>query len=230
MESKSSFVSRVVNGLKAITKDDHISQRYILSIGVDKAKKIIGQKLSEMRLTKEDIIFTTIECVKMERITYKDCGVVEFKTCDKLVRSCKKIPELMYSRFGPVVLSMTSIDGSKTYTYRDINQYNRSKKLKYRRGGDYFYMKDGHVLIPDSKVELVDMTVLTLDDSEAYQLSACTDEKGCRPKMEHDFICPDRHLDTVVQDTINEIANFYRTSVADENPNMDSNQKSKTVV
>ena len=230
MESNSSFVSRVVNGLKAVTKDSHISQRYILSIGVDKAKKIIGQKLSEMRLTKEDGIFTPIDCVKMEKVNYKDCGVVEFRLCKNLVRSCRKLPDIMYSRFGPVFSYVMSIDGSKVYTYRDLNQYNRSQKLKYKKGGDYFYMKDGYLYIPDSKVELVDVSVLMLDPSDAYTLSNCTTEKGCTPKIDYNFICPDRHLDVVVQNTINEIANFYRTSVKDENPNLDSNQKTKTTV
>lgn len=230
MISNSEFISRVVGGLKAITKDAHVSYRYILSIGRAKAKKIIGQKLSDMRLNKDDSLITKIECVKMEKVSYKDCGIVEFKLCKNLMRSCCKVPELMYSTYGPAIYSISSVDGSKVYTYMTPNQYAREQKLKYRRPGNYYYIEDGYLYLPDSKVELLDISILTMDKSETYKLSNCTEEKGCTSKLDYDFICPDRHLDTVTMDTINEVANFYRTTPEDENPNMDTHQKTKTTI
>ncbi len=68
MITNGEFVSRVVNGLKALTKDSHISARYIAHIGKIKAKFLMGQKLDEMTLFKEDGLITTVPCFRFYKV------------------------------------------------------------------------------------------------------------------------------------------------------------------
>lgn len=234
MVTNAEVISRVANGLKALTKDSYISGQYIIGIAKTKAKFLMSQKWDEMTLNKEDNLITTIPCLRLKRIKSKDCGIVEFKLCDKLMKSCEKLPELLSGKNGPSVLSVLSIDGSISYRYITPRLYSDLKRRKYRKGGHgYFYIKDGYLYIPDSLNELVDMEVILLDKDEADVVSECIDsddiESGCKSKLDAEFVCPDRFLDLVIKDTIQEIGNFYRTSVEDENPNLDENQKTKTV-
>lgn len=230
MITNAEFVSRVVNGLKALSKDTHISARYIAHIGKVKAKFLMSQKLDEMTLFKEDGIISSVPCFRLKRIKSKDCGIVEFNLCDNIMKSCEKIPEGLFGKNGSSIISILNVDGSKEYNYITPRKYADLKKRKYRsKNSGYYYIQDGYLFLPDSKNELVDITMILLDKDEAEAVSECSNKVNCKSKLESEFVCPDRFLDLVVRDTIQEIGNFYRSSVADENPNMDVNQKTKTV-
>lgn len=230
MVTNGEIISRISNGLRAISKDAQISGRYIIGIAKTKAKFLMAQKLDDGSLFKEDSIITTITCFPMKRIKSKDCGIVEFRLCDHIMKSCHEIPEGIFGKNGMSILSVINIDGSNIYRYITPRIYSDLKKRKYRTGkARYFYIKDGYLYLPDSDNELVDIEMITLDKDEAENVSECSDSKGrCTSKLDSEFVCPDKLLDVVIRDTIQEIATFYRTSQPDENPNMDEYQKTKT--
>lgn len=237
MISNKEFVSRVVNGGRFLSKDAHISWRYVLSIGRTKAKFLLTQKLDELTLSREEGIKTYIECLPMKRITSKDCGIVEFKLCEKLMRSCDKLPEGLFGKVGSGILRVSTIDGENNYDFITPTQYSRKgdrKRMYKRSGSKYFYIKNGYLYLPGSNAHAVDIDMIATDKAEAAKLSTCGGTanqtitgSGCG-NWGIDFVCPDRFLDLVVQETINEVANFYRTSVPDENPNLDAHEKTKT--
>lgn len=234
MATNGEIISRIANGLKALSKDSHISGRYIINIAKTKAKFLMSQKWDEMSLNKEDDLIKSVPCFRLKRIKSKDCGIVEFRLCDKLMKSCEKLPEVLSGKKGPSILSVMSIDGSLTYRYITPRQYSDIKRRKYKSGSQgYFYIKDEYLYLPDSLNEIVDLELITTDKDEADCVSECTEsgdiETGCKSKLESEFVCPDRFLDLVIKDTIQEIATFYRTSQEDENPNLDEYQKTKTV-
>jgi hypothetical protein len=232
MVTNSEFVSRVVNGMKALTKDAHISARYIAHIGKVKAKLYMSQKLDEMTLFKEDSVISSVNCFKLEKIKTKDCGIVEFKLCDNIMKSCEKLPEGLFGKNGSSIISVMSIDGSKVYRYITPRKFVDIRKRKYRRKDSWFYyVQDEFLFLPDSNNELVDLTMIVVDKDAIEAVSSCSDnyqKPSCKSKLDSEFVCPDRFLDLVVSATIQEVGTFYRTSVADENPNLDENQKTKT--
>lgn len=225
------FVSRVVNGIKAISKDAHISKRYILGIGKAKAKFLMSQKLDELSLFKEDQIISTVNCFRLTKQDIVSCDIVEFRRCKNLMKSVKKIPETIFGKVGAGILSVTNIDGTKLYTYSTPNAIINKSKRRYsdKVNQDFFYIRDGYLYLPDSTTELVNMTIFALDEAEVEEVSECKQCEGCTSAWDSKFICPDRFIDLVLRETVQEVASVYRTSVADENPNMDENQKSQTV-
>ena len=232
MATNGEVVSRVVTGERAVTKDGAMRWRYVLSILRTKAKFLMSQKLDELSLNKEEGIKTKIECFPMERIKSRDCGIVEFKLCNRVMISCNKLPETIYGKSGTGILRVTNIDESKEYKYVTDKEYARLRKRKYRnKTARYFTIKDDRLLCPESNAELLDIELIAIDKDEAEQTSSCAPkESGCRNAWESDFVCPDRFLDLIVQDTISEVANYYRTGQPDENPNMDEHQKTQTTV
>jgi hypothetical protein len=233
MVTNSEFVSRVVNGLKALSKDTHISARYIAHIGKVKSKLYMSQKLDDMSLFKEDGIISSVNCFKLERVKSKDCGIVEFTLCDNVMKSCKKLPEGLFGKNGASIISVMSIDGGKIYRYITPRKYVDINKRKYRRKDSWFYyVQDDFLFLPDSNNELVDLTMIVVDKDAIEEVSTCSNQNNkpsCKSKLDSEFVCPDRILDLVVGATIQEVGTLYRTSVADENPNLDENQKTKTV-
>lgn len=232
MITNAEFVSRVVNNIRATSKDSHISRRFILNIGRTKAKFLMSQKLDEMSMFREEGLITTIDCFRLSQIDSKSCSIFEFNLCDNLMRSVNKLPEGLFGKNGAGVVSVMSIDGGHEYHYISPQRYSLLKKRKYSRDNSrYYYIKDGYLYLPNSTTELVEIRMFVLDQSEAQSVCDCIGEEGnkCKSVWDNNFICPDRFLDLVLRDTLQEVASIYRATPPDENPNMDENQKSKTV-
>lgn len=223
------FVARVVNGLRALNKDEHISKRYILKIGQNKSKFYISQKLLDKTLFRESNLFRTIDCFRLTEEETIKCGIHEFMRCDSLMKSKKKIPGLIYSRLGASIISITSLNGDTEYLPISLKGYVNSrnrpnvKKLNIK----YYYVQDNILYLPDSTTEYVTITYIPFDESEVDSVSECGGESShdpCKSIWDYNFKVPDKLSEQVVTETIQEVS-MVRKIAADELPNLDSNQK-----
>lgn len=225
------FVSRVVNGLRALNKDDHISRRYILRIGQNKSKFYISQKLLDKSLFREDNLFRYLNCFKLTNEDRIKCGIYEFARCESLMKSFKKIPGLVYSRYGASIISITSIDGMTRFVPTTLSNYSlfkdRQNSDKFKGLTQFFYIKDGYLYLPDSEIEMVNIVYIPFDESEVDKASECSDGSSCKSIWDMEFVVPDKLSEQVITETINEVFTS-RKVVVDENPNLDTNIKSST--
>jgi hypothetical protein len=229
MITNGEFVSRILQNLRAITKDGHISKRFILNIGRVKASFLMAQKLDELTLFKEDGIITSVPCFRLESVEVKTCEIFDFRLCSNVMKSVNKIPPGIFGKNGSGIISVMNVDETEPYHYITPQAFTELRKRKYTRDTTRYYtIKDGHIFLPNSRNELLELRMVTTDKKLAEEVSDCV-EDCCKPIMDYEFICPDRFIDLVVKDTLQEVGTFYRTSIPDENPNMDENQKSKTV-
>lgn len=225
------FVSRVINGLRALNKDDHTSRRYILGIGQDKAKFYISQKLLDKSLFKEDNLFRYLNCFKFRELDTIKCGIYEFARCESLMKSEKKIPALVYSRYGASILSITSIDGLTKFTPTTLSNYglfkDRKDSDKFKGKTKFYYVKDGYIYLPDSEIEMVNVVYIPFDESGVDKASECNEQDTCKSVWDHEFMAPDKISEQIITETINEVSQSKRFQV-DENPNLDVHQKTST--
>lgn len=226
MRTNGEFVSKIQNDLKANTKDGRISKRYILHVGKTKAAFLMAQKWDELTMFKEDKIITEIPCFEFEHIDAKYCDIFEFKLCNNLMKSKCKVPETISAKNGIGIVRAFNVDESQNYTYITPQRFQAISKRKYVvKDTRYFYIKDGYMYLPNSTNELLDISVITLDKQAAEKVSSCGYKDDCKSVWDYEFVCPDRFYDLVVRDTIQEIANVWRTSIPDENPNLNENEK-----
>jgi len=216
--NNSEFVSRVINGLKSLGKDNRISRRYILKTGQEKAKFLISQKLNDRSLYREANVFRTLKCFEMERIDVVSCPIIEFKTCSTIMRSKKKLPELIYSKYGSSIKSVTSLDGEIEINSTTPAQHRLDKKrLGYKDKAEY-YDKEGSLYIINKEIFAVDVELIPTDLYDLDQCSECR-EKNCKSAWDYEFVCSDKLLESVVQETIKEVS-ISKQVQADQNPNL----------
>lgn len=225
--TNSEFVSRIINNLNSLNKDSRIPRRFILRVGRDTASFYISQKLRDMSFRREANITSSIECFEMKPDQVKRCDIVEFRKCDKVMKSKNKLPKLIYSRLGASLQSVTTIDSEKEFKFVTPSQYIRNKKRKGESNYIYYTLKDNYLYILDSEIERLDLNLITLQTEMLDTLSGCLDE-GCKSGWDYEFIVPDKLLKLIVDETTAVVANRLQIP-EDENPNMDSNLKSKTV-
>lgn len=226
MISNADFVSRVVNDGRFLTKDEYISKRHILKIGRQKVITFISQKLLDRTLYREENLFKYVDCVEMEKVDVVNCPLIEFKTCKKLYRSKKRIEGLIYSRYGSSLVSVTSLDNSVTYDPATSSSANNRAKRMFGSSVNVYYIRDGYLYIPD-EIETLNIVLISLNDKETEELSSCNNCDVCKSVWDYNFICPDKLLEPVIMQATQEIVGVYKNHVVDENPNMNSNEKSK---
>lgn len=216
--NNSNLVSRIQSLLKGTSKDGRISRRLILKTAESKAKFLISQKLNDRSLYREQNLYQTISCIELIDQDIIRCPIIEFKSCRSLRRSKLKLPELIHSKYGSSLKEVTSIDGQYSFEPITPAQYRLNKKRTLKTKTDYFYVQDGYLYLPDSEVEMVDIIVLTTDLYELEQCSSCSENK-CKSAWDFEFICPDKLLEVVIQETIKELS-LNKQIREDVNPNL----------
>lgn len=216
------ITSRVINTFKALSKDTRLSRRYVLKTLQDKSKFYISQKLADKSLFREMNLYKALDCFEMEKIDVYKCDIIEFRSCKQLMKSKKKLPDLIFSKYGSSVLEVTSLDGE--YLFKPITsaQYRMNKQ---RAGNNidnqFFYIKDNYLYIPDSEVKVVSLSLITLELYDLEQCSSCSQDK-CKSAWNFEFIVPDKLLEVVISETLKEIS-INRQIQEDQNPNLQDN-------
>lgn len=218
-------VDRIQNSLNSVSKDTFIPRRFILSIFKSKLNFLMAQKFHDKSLFRETNLFKWIECVSMEEIDTVKCGKIELQKCNTTMKSVKKLPEMIWTRYGSTLLMVTNIDGSKEYQVISHSYYN---SLRKRRGFDKFKGKyailypDNHLYIPDSTVSIVNVLLYSLDE-KCNDLSDC-EENNCNSYWDFEVEVSDKVYEAAISETFKEV--FTRLQIPkDELPNGDSNQK-----
>ena len=219
------LVSKVKNGLNSIGKDDRVSSRYILNVARTTSEFFISQKMTDRSLYREDNLYSVIDCFKLEKIDVTRCDIIEFRNANSIMKSTKKLPKLLYSKYGNSLKEVTTIDGEKDFKSTTPRQWRREKDMNVKQYEIMFYVKDGYLYLLDTEVESVNLYLLTLETEKIPEASG---KKDCKSLWEFEFIYPSKLIKNIIDETVREVAN--RKSVPqDTNPNLDPNQKGKTV-
>lgn len=229
MITNGEFVSRVVNDINALSKDVHVSKRWILSIGRTKAESYVVQRWDDGSMIEDGNLLTCVDCVRMIEVDKIDCCDAIFSLCGFLMRSEHRLPGIVFSTFGPLITKVSNVDNTIFYKYSNLEAYRNRVKRRYAdKGPKYFYIHDGYLYIPDEHIELVNVCYFTMKRREALRISACKPGDECISEWDYDFIYPVKLIEYIVQETVKEVMNKVQIPT-DENPNMDSNQKSQIV-
>lgn len=224
------FVSRFINGVNALNMDSHISRRYIMSIGRQKAESYTAQKWEDKTILKESNLFSYIDCIEMESMDKISCECLglEWPRCSILMKSKKRIPGLITSKYGASILNVTNVGRDIRFKGSDVNSIIRNAKRSFSFVGQkMYYEQDGYIFITDYEIELVSATVLSVKKDEVVDVFGCNKKNECKSFWDYDFVCPQKLQEAVCQETLNELFQGPVRIPVDENPDQDSNIKSK---
>lgn len=226
--TKGEFVSSLINEIKALTKDTWISRRQVLSVGLSKARMLLAQRIDEFKLRNSFDLVSTISCFEMEEVDSIECQQVSLRSCKILYKSVKKLPEVIYGRNTFSIFSVSSVDEDISFIMKTPERIKNTKDLKYRRKSEdfYYFIENGHLYIT-AEIEAVKIRLIALNQEEVEDCE-CNREENCKSAWEMDFPITDLLLDSVRTQTLQELLSTFVQIPKDENPNMDSNQKTAT--
>lgn len=222
------IVSRITNGGRLLSKDSALSKRYILHIAEKSAEFLISHKLRDKSLFRESNLYSSISCFDLEPKDVYSCGVIEFKSCNKLMRSKKKLADIVSSRYGGAVREVTPIDFMSDEEFRPSTpaQFKRDRRRSNKHDDtQHYYLKDGYLYIPESDIRKVALEALVVNTFKLSDLDSAF-QKDCRSAWDYEFKCPSKLLNPLIN-MVREELGLPLQIPEDENPNMDSNIKSR---
>ena len=228
MATNREIVSQVENQYKLINKDTYLNKRLALFTAQSIAESYLAKKARDKSLHRYSSLYKTIPCVEMESIESVSCDIIEFRLCDNLMRSVKKLPRLVESRYGGSIKSVTNISDSVSFSPSTLSEYQRNTKRQgFNQSIKTFYIKDDYLYLPNTEVERVNLYVLAIDQYDLNEICECSKEE-CKSVWDYEFIITSDLLQQVIRETAQTMAVTVQVP-EDENPNMDSNIKSQTV-
>lgn len=219
------IVSLINQSFNTVNKDMFIPRRFILSTFKNIAKSLVAIQADRKQLYRLSKMFTVLNCVELKSVDIISCPIVEFRTCRSLMKTKKPLPDMIETKIGPVIILVQNLDGTKIFYQKSALEMSNQNK---RRGaekfeGGYYYVINNDIYIPDSEIEVVKITLLTLDDNT--ECDSCS-EGQCKSYWDKELIIPDKLLMVAIQQTIQQISMRFQIP-KDENPDLDSNIKSQ---
>lgn len=217
------FAETVLQSLNQLDRDRYLSKRYIISVGKEIMRGLLSQKLGDRTLYREDNIYSYVDCFELERIDTIVCPIVEFKTCNIVMKSKKPLPELIFSKYGAAIRSVMNLDNSEEIGKTSLKDYIRNKKRQgYKKTAKYHTDKYNYLYIVDSEIEAVAVEVLTLSSKQVEQ-SICGSFDNCKSSLEYEMVGSDKLETAVMQQTLSQIMGTFLQITPDENPDKNKN-------
>lgn len=220
---KGKAVATVANRFRAVGMDRRLSRRYILSEIEDASKVLIEQKVNDGTLQVTSL-YQPINCVEMIQVDPITCPELELRSCKIVMRTKEKLPIPLYSRFGPMIKEVTTVDRGKVFERVTYQKYRRLKNLSrgYKKNKLFYIFSEGYIYIMDTEVYKINLEIATFDDETVSQLNSC-ESNECESGWDKELMIPE-YLVATVNNMAAQAVSINRQIPIDDKPNMKENE------
>lgn len=197
-------VSRLRNTVKAVKEDVFMTDRYIYSVILKYAKLLIRRQDNENKIFKVQSLFKTLPCVELIEVDKVEACCEGITSGCTIMRSKYKLPQVLEGAFGPIIRTVSSIDGSQIVyrTYPTIyTRLTKTSGFKYNKS-KYYWFINGYLYIPNAPWESVSVTALFEDNVSLY---TCGSEDDCTLAQDREMPVPDYLFAEIEQYALKEI-------------------------
>ncbi|HEY4062329.1 MAG TPA: hypothetical protein VGM30_10535 [Puia sp.] len=190
MRTIGEVVSRVKNLMKGVKQDAFLTDRFVFALLLKHAKFLMRRQDSQNKVMKFNPVFQTLDFVELEEIDKVQAKCVGLSSNCTIKRTREKLPTFMEGYWGPLIRSVTSLDGSEefmpTYPTTFIN-ISRQKNFRYNTTRYYWFL-GGYLFFPNLEWDAIRIEGVFEDDISSYN---CDCEDDCIPKQDQQFNVPD---------------------------------------
>lgn len=196
-------ISAVLEGVNRSTDDFPVSRRFVYRELINSRSELIKQELNKRRLI-NDTSAQTLDCIVLERVDASTCS--DCPTGIYILKSDRKIPELIESDFGPAIINFYLGNGTavsplsfEDWQARKTRRNQLPGHFGYAFRNQRLFVLDyddvdelrgslvGHFVRPEEIIALN-------KDSED-----CPASMKCKPIGDYDFYCPGHIVRRVIE-------------------------------
>ena len=229
MSTKRAIIGVLRDKLKERNADSTYTNQFLYAVLSEHAKWLIRREVSAGRIYSNNSLFQTLSCLDViETSTVEECCPV--KTNCKIFRTKNKLPEMWIDTDGPIVSSVTSVDGSTDFFYTTAIGWSSKKKDPYQRMSNmkYSFFADNYIWFPEHNPHKINVTGFFVDDISNIK-SLCEDceneDKPCTKFLDAKFQIPGWLEAELLEKAVQSIAGVTKRLQEDEDINKNPTRK-----
>jgi hypothetical protein len=184
-----SVLSRIRTQVKAFRQDALLTDRVIYSFVIKHAKWLMKREDTRSKLLSFTSVVQTLDFVELVEVDKVEAQCTGIKSHCTIKRTKDKIPIFLQGYWGPLIRSVSSLDGSErlqpilpsTYVYSS-----KSKNSKYNKTKYFWYLND-YLYFPNLEWDAVKIEGLFEDDISKW---TC-EQDSCVQRQDMSFNVPD---------------------------------------
>lgn len=190
MTTISDVVSRVRNVVKGSKQDPFLTDRYLYSLILKYAAVYMRRQDSTNKLMKFNSVFQTLPFVELIEVDKVEAHCTGIKTGVTIKRTAHKLPNFMQGYWGPLIRTVSSIDGSIELQPTQPGTYTSMTKtstFKYNTV-KYYWFLNGYLYMPNIDWDAVLVEGVFEQDITKWN---CDPADDCTVRHQQQFAVPD---------------------------------------
>jgi hypothetical protein len=168
-------VSRVRNALKAVKEDPFLTDRTIYFALTKYGQSLLKREDNQFRLMKISSIFKVLPYVELIDVDKVEAGCIGIYSGCYFKRSKDKLPTIFDGAMGPIIRTVSSIDGTIEMFRTDPGTWvsiTKSTTFKYNKR-PYFWYLNGYLYVPNVEWDAIRVEAVFQDAVESCDSDAC---------------------------------------------------------
>jgi hypothetical protein len=198
-------ISRVRNTLKAVKEDPFLTDRSIYYSILKYGRTLLKREDNQNRLMRISSLFTVLPFVELISVDKIEAGCTGVYSGCYFKRTKDKLPDVFEGMFGPLLRSVTSIDGSIELFRTEPGTFvsiSKSTNFKYNKK-HYFWYANGYLYLPNVEWEAI--RVEGIFEGDQADFLCPTDENQCKIKQEMQLPFPEYLFSEIEQFVLQEL-------------------------
>ena len=214
-------ISRVRNTLKAVKEDAFLTDRTIYFSLLKYAQALIKREDNQFRLMKISSIFSVLPYIELIDVDKVEAGCIGVYSGCYFKRSKDKLPTILDGMFGPIIRTVSSIDGSIEMFRTDPGTWvsiTKTTTFKYNRR-PYFWFLNGYIYCPNIDWDAIRVEAIFEGDKAAF---LCEDAgEQCEIRQDQPLPVPEYLFAEIEQFVLKELTMIMQapTDGADDSQN-----------
>lgn len=199
-------VSRVRNVLKGVKEDPFLTDRTIYYSILKYAKALIKREDNQFRLMKMSSIFQVLPYIELIDVDKVEAGCVGVYSGCYFKRSKEKVPSILNGMFGPIIRTVSSIDGTiELYRTEPGTWVSMTKTTTFKYNKNiYFWYLNGYLYVPNADWDAIRMEAIFEGTAETC------DTDQCLIRQDQDMAIPEYLFAEVEQFAIKELTTMMQ--------------------
>ncbi len=225
MSTNRQVIESLRNKLRERNADSNYSNQFLYNTLAEHAKWLIKREISSGRIYRNTSFFQTLGCQEVvESSTVDKCCPVKVNC--KIYRTRNKIPRTWIDNNGPVIKTVTSVDGTTEFSVTTPTTWQNKKNDPYQQMSDskYAFFGDGYLWFPDVNPHRINIHAFFKEDIK--RLSNCeSKENDCVRFLDQEFMIPEWLEAEMFAKALEQLAGISKRLPEDEQIDKNSTRK-----
>jgi hypothetical protein len=182
-------LSRIRTQVKAVRQDAFLTDRVIYTFVLKHAKWLMKREDAKNRILGFSGVAQTMDFVELIEVDKVEACCTGLSSDCKIKRTKEKMPVFMQGYYGPLIRTVSSLDGSEELQPTNPNSYlamSRSKNFKFNKA-KYFWYLDDYLYFPNLDWDAVRIEGIFEDDISKFTCEV----DNCMVRSDQTFNVPD---------------------------------------